>query len=144
MIWKLYKVRVLGGHLLVLLDLPSQLQYGCCCSVCHPVASRAGTGESKMAEIQWPFSILCFSLMRTENLSQKSRKASLFFVFNLKILFICFQRERKGGRKRGREISVCGCLSCAPYWGLGPPPRHVPSQGIELGDPLVRSPCSIH
>ena len=29
-----------------------------------------------------------------------------------KILFIYFQREEKGGRKKGREISV-GCLSRA-------------------------------
>ena len=36
-----------------------------------------------------------------------------------------------GGRKRGREISMCGCLSCAPYWGPGPQPRHVPWPGIE-------------
>ena len=26
---------------------------------------------------------------------------------------------------RGREISVCGCLSHAPYWGPGPQPRYV-------------------
>ena len=28
-----------------------------------------------------------------------------------------FFREGKGGRKRGREISVCGCLSHAPPTG---------------------------
>ena len=28
--------------------------------------------------------------------------------------------------KRGRETSVCGCLSRTPYWGPGPQPRHVP------------------
>ena len=37
------------------------------------------------------------------------------FFFFLKILFIF--REGKGGRKRGREISMCGCLSCTPYRG---------------------------
>ena len=37
----------------------------------------------------------------------------------------------KGGRKRGRETSMCGCLSCAPYWGPSRQPRHVPSLGIE-------------
>ena len=35
--------------------------------------------------------------------------------FLKKILFIYFWREGKGGRKRGRETSMCGCLSCAPY-----------------------------
>ena len=40
------------------------------------------------------------------------------FFFCFKILFIYFQREGKGGRKRGRETSMCGCLSCIPYWNL--------------------------
>ena len=52
--------------------------------------------------------------------------------FFLNILFIYFSREGKGGRKKGRETSVCGCLSHAPYWGPGPQPRHVPRLGIEL------------
>ena len=46
------------------------------------------------------------------------------FLFIKKDLFIF--REGKGGRKRGRETSMCGCLLCAPYWGPGPKPRHVP------------------
>ena len=56
-----------------------------------------------------------------------------FFFFSfLKILCIYFQREGKWGRKKGREASVCGCLSCVPKWGPGPQPRHVPWLGIEL------------
>ena len=51
--------------------------------------------------------------------------------FFLKILFICFQREGKRRRKRGRETSICGCLSHTPYWGPGLQPRHVPWLGIE-------------
>ena len=50
----------------------------------------------------------------------------LFFIF-LKI-FILFFREGKGDRKRGRETSVCGCLSCTPYRWPGRQPRHVPHQ----------------
>ena len=46
-------------------------------------------------------------------------------IFN--ILFIYFYR----GRKRGREKSVCGCLSSTPYWEPVPQPRHVPCLGIE-------------
>ena len=43
------------------------------------------------------------------------------FLLFLKILFIYF-REGKGGRKIGRERSMCGCLSHAPYRGSGPQP----------------------
>ena len=57
-------------------------------------------------------------------------KITLLFYF-VKILFIYFYREGKGRRKRGRETSMCGCLSCAPYWGPGTQPRHVPWLGIE-------------
>ena len=32
---------------------------------------------------------------------------------------------------------MCGCLSCAPYWGPGLQPRHVPCLGIESVTPLV-------
>ena len=40
------------------------------------------------------------------------------FDLFLKEFYLCTSREGKGGRKRGRETSMCGCLSCAPYWGL--------------------------
>ena len=30
-----------------------------------------------------------------------------------------------------------GCLLCAPYWGPGLQPKHVPSLGIKPNDPLV-------
>ena len=42
------------------------------------------------------------------------------FFFNLFIF-----REGKGGRKRGKEISI-GWLSHTPNWGLGPQFRDVP------------------
>ena len=45
-------------------------------------------------------------------------------------------REEKGGRKRGRETSMCGCLSCALYQ-TGPQPKHVPWTGNQMGDPLI-------
>ena len=38
-----------------------------------------------------------------------------FFQF---IYLFTFRGE--GGRKRGRQTSMCGCLLCAPYWGPGP------------------------
>ena len=47
----------------------------------------------------------------------------VFFFF--KILFI-LERGGKGGRKRGRETSVCCCFSRGPHWGPDLQPRHVP------------------
>ena len=32
---------------------------------------------------------------------------------------------------------MCRCLSCAPYWGPGPQPRHAPRLGNQTLDPLV-------
>ena len=59
-------------------------------------------------------------------LNSSTLKHTTFF-FKKKILFI----SREGGRKKGKETSVCGCLLCAPYWGPGPQPRHVPWLVIE-------------
>ena len=39
--------------------------------------------------------------------------------------------EGKGGRKKGRETSMCGCFSHAPHWRPGLQPRHVSRLGIE-------------
>ena len=72
------------------------------------------------------------------------KNLSFFLCFFFKILFIYFQREEKGGRKRRRERSVCGCLSHAPYWGPGLQPRHVSQTGFQTSDPLVHRLCSIH
>ena len=48
---------------------------------------------------------------------------SIGFIFK-KILFIYFYRGEE--REKGREVSICGCLLCAPYWGPHLQPRHVP------------------
>ena len=40
--------------------------------------------------------------------------------------FYLFLERVEGREKKRRETSMCGCLSCAPYWGPGPQPRHVP------------------
>ena len=47
-----------------------------------------------------------------------------FFLFKDFIYFIF--RERKGRRKRGRETSMCCCLSNAPFWGPGDNPGVCP------------------
>ena len=60
-----------------------------------------------------------------------------FFFFFFKILSLYFQRGWKGGRKGGRETSVCesgtlsSCLSHTPDQGPGLQPRHVPWQRTE-------------
>ena len=52
---------------------------------------------------------------------------SCYVIFCIICMFKrAFLSEGKGGRKRGRETSMCGCLLCAPYWAPGPQPRHVP------------------
>ena len=30
------------------------------------------------------------------------------------------------------SLSMCGCLSCTPYWGAGLQPKHMPWLGVEL------------
>ena len=50
----------------------------------------------------------------------------------------------KGERKRGRETSRCGCLSCTPNWGPGPQPRHVPWLEIKLATLWFAGWHSIH
>ena len=67
---------------------------------------------------------------------------NIYFYF-LKILFIYFlERGREGGR--GREVSVCGCLLHAPYWGPVPQPRHAPYLGIKLATLWFTGQHSIH
>ena len=56
---------------------------------------------------------------------------TFYFIF-FRFLFIFRDREKKGSRKRGRETSVCGCVSCAPHWGPDLQPEHVPWLEIEL------------
>ena len=91
--------------------------------------------------------ILCYSAipavvmweccLYVASFSRKARK--LGFCLNLLLLFMeetnkiflkdfiyLIFREGKGGRKRRRETSMCGCLSRAPYWEPGLQPRHVP------------------
>ena len=56
------------------------------------------------------------------------KKKKRFYLFR--------EIEGKEGRKWGRETSMCGSLLCAPNFGLGPQPSHVPWLGI-TGNLLV-------
>ena len=58
------------------------------------------------------------------NFSQRSIFRVLFYF--LKILFIYLLERGEGKGERGRETSMCGCLSHTPNWGPGLQPRHVP------------------
>ena len=61
-----------------------------------------------------------------------------WIIFKRFYLFIF--REEKGGRKRGRETSMCGCLSHAPYW-TWQTIWACARTGNEAGDPLVFRPA---
>ena len=53
-------------------------------------------------------------------------------LFKIYIYCLCFFLQRGEEReKRGREISMCSCLSCAPHKGPSPQPRNVPWLGIK-------------
>ena len=57
--------------------------------------------------------------------------------------FIYFKREGKGRRKRGREISIRGCLLHSLGWRPGLQPSHVSSLGMEFAILLFTVWCSI-
>ena len=52
------------------------------------------------------------------------KSSLLLFLFLKKTLFIYLFAERREGRER--NINVFLPLKCAPNWGSGPQPRHVP------------------
>ena len=53
-----------------------------------------------------------------------------FLIF--KRFYSFFFRVGKGGRKRGRETSMCGCLSHAPYWEPVRNPGMCPRLGVKM------------
>ena len=61
-----------------------------------------------------------------------ARNCTFIFLLLLLILFRFYLSIFREGKK-GRETSVCGCLSRGPHWGPGLQPRHGPGLGIELG-----------
>ena len=59
---------------------------------------------------------------RQDYLLESLHKACVSFLFIIFLIFLFL--EGKG--RRGREMSMCGCLWCAPCWGPGLQPRYVP------------------
>ena len=72
----------------------------------------------------WFISMHSFSLLLLQQLYG--------YLYFLKDFIYLFLEREEGRRKRGREISVCGCLSRAPYWGPGLKPRLEPWLAVEL------------
>ena len=60
----------------------------------------------------------CLKLKEISAWQQGSVKSSIpaIFIFFFLRLYLFIFREGKGGRERGREISVCSCLSRTSYW----------------------------
>ena len=84
---------------------------------------------------EWQF--ITVILCKVQHWKAENKEPLISFLIKLlKILFIF--REGKGGRKRGRKTSMCGCLPLTSYWGPGLQPRHVPQTNNWTGDPLVR------
>ena len=97
---------------------------------------RNWTGSQK----PWVFTLaLQFDIEEVSLYLWISGSSSLFFED-----FIYFSTEGKGGRKRGREISTCGCLLHAPHWGPGLQSRHAPWWGIEPATLWFAGQHSIH
>ena len=73
------------------------------------------------------------------------------WVFFFLRFYLFLERAREGEREGEKEASMCGCLSCAPYWGPGlasnpgmcpdwesnqkPFGLQAPAQSIELHQP---------
>ena len=51
-------------------------------------------------------------------------------------MYVFIYRGEKGGRKRGGETSMCGCLLCAPSWGPATQACALLTRNPS-GDPLV-------
>ena len=66
-------------------------------------------------------------------------KCSFFLIF-----IYLFLERGKGGRKRRRETSMCGCLSLGPHRGTWSATQVCALTGNRTGNPLVHSPRSIH
>ena len=73
----------------------------------------------------WDFFFLMAFLKSVGFLGSPLRNPNSYIYFYFFEDYISFFLDGKGGRNRGRETLMCGCLSCTPYWGPDPQPRHV-------------------
>ena len=94
--------------------------------------------------MEWSLIFLFLLIPNLFFISRCRHLAPSSWLIFLKILFISFHREGKGEIKRGRETSMCGCLSQAPNWGPGQQPKHVFRLGIKPVTFQLVGLCSIH
>ena len=85
------------------------------------------------------FSFLLEKHLRVEMLGHRVHVCLTFVCFFFKILFIQFQREGKGGRKRERNINVWLPLAC-PLLGTWPTTQACALTGDRTCYPLVCRP----
>ena len=85
---------------------------------------------------------LCFSLWKKKWFIKEDLNGEIFDGFCLIFYFLFLDRGK--GRENERETSMCGCLSCTPYWRPGLQPRHVPWLGIEPATLWFTGWLSIH
>ena len=94
---------------------------------------------------QGAFFILLYSspkVSKYKNIILKMYCKLSHWVFFLDFIYLFIETEGKGGRKRGRETSMCDCLLFAPYWDLAV--RHDSWWGIELATLWFAGWYSIH
>ena len=72
--------------------------------------------------------------------TEKSISEEIGFFNDFIYLFL----DRGETWRKRKDISMCGCLSCTPYWGPDPQPRHVPYVGIKPATLWFEGQHSIH
>ena len=101
------------------------------CIFFQPHAEIFSTAKNGLKKkfCKYAFSFFLLGKYKTTSQALKLKSSAIIWyitTFFLRFyLFIFFQREGKGRRKRGRETSMCGCLLRDAYWGPGPQPRHM-------------------
>ena len=81
----------------------------------------------------------CSTLLSAAECPQAFGFIWTFFFLDFTYLFIF--REGKGGRKKGRGTSMCGCLLQDPQLGAWPTTQACALTGNQTGDPFVCRPA---
>ena len=84
----------------------------------------------------WSFLLACLQLLQQRK-GYMGNNAIFFKIIYFLKDFIYLFWEGKGGRKRGRETSMCGCLLHTRYSAPGPATQACALTGNRTGDPLL-------
>ena len=73
----------------------------------------------------------------------------VLFIYFKDFIYLLFrekrtEEEREGEKHQCMRNTSTSCLSCAPSWGPGPHPRHVPCLGVKLTTVQFAGWCSVH